>query len=118
MTAGTAIALVLALASTTLLNVAYLRQHDAAAVLPVLTLHRAVYSARLLLSNRRWLAGFAMESGGYLLYAVALALASLAVVQSVSAGGIGVLAFVSSRVSARRLSRRVSGSRRMLRCDA
>src|SRR6266511_3371444 len=41
-----------------------------------------------------------------LLYAAALALASLALVQSVAAGGIGVLAYVSARVMGRRLEAR------------
>jgi hypothetical protein len=104
--AGTAIALVLALASTTLTNLAYLREHDAAAGLPSLSMRRPLHSARLLLTDRRWVLGFAMESGGFLLYAAALALASLALVQSIAAGGIGVLAFVSSRMTRRRLSRR------------
>ena len=36
--------------------------------------------------------GFAMESGGFASYAAALALAPLALVQSIGAGGIGVLA--------------------------
>ena len=105
MTVGTAIALLLALVSTTLTNIAYLREHDAAAALPVLSLRRPLQSARILLSDRSWLLGFAMESGGFLLYAAALALASLALVQSVVAGGIGVLAYVSARVARRRLSR-------------
>jgi hypothetical protein len=47
-----------------------------------------------------------METGGFLLYAAALALASLALVQTVAAGGIGILAYVSARVAGRRLSRR------------
>jgi hypothetical protein len=96
----------LALVSTTLTNIAYLREHDAAAELPVLSLRRPVQSARILLSDRSWLLGFAMESGGFLLYAAALALASLALVQSVAAGGIGVLAYVSAHLARRRLSRR------------
>ena len=51
-----------------------------------------------------------METGGFLLYAAALALASLALVQSIAAGGIGVLAFVSSRMTGRGLgSRRRTG---------
>jgi hypothetical protein len=100
----TAIALPLALASTTLTNIAYLREHDAAADLPVLSLRRPLHSAHLLLSDRSWLVGFAMESGGFVLYAAALALASLALVQSVAAGGIGVLAFVSARMARRPLS--------------
>jgi MFS family permease len=69
-------------------------------------MRRPLHSARLLLTDRRWMAGFAMEAGGFVLYAVALGLASLALVQSIAAGGIGVLAFVSSRMSGRHLSRR------------
>jgi hypothetical protein len=103
---STIVALGLALASTVLINLAYLREHDAAAALPVLSIRRPLQSARLLLSDRSWLLGFAMESAGFLLYAAALALASLALVQSVSAGGIGVLAYVSARVTGRPLSTR------------
>jgi hypothetical protein len=100
---STAIALVLALASTVLINLAYLREHDAAAALPVLTLRRPLHSARALLTDRSWLLGFAMETAGFLLYVAALRLASLALVQSISAGGIGLLAYVSARVTRRRL---------------
>jgi hypothetical protein len=102
----TAIALALAAISTTLTNLAYLREHDAAAKLPCLSMRRPLHSLGLLLRNRSWLLGFAMESSGFLLYAAALSLASLAVVQSIGAGGIGVLAFVSARLSGRRLGRR------------
>jgi hypothetical protein len=102
----TGVALVLALLSTILTNVAYLREHDAAAELPVLCMRRPLQSARVLLGDRTWLSGFALETLGFLLYAVALALASLALVQSIAAGGIGVLAYASARFSRRRLSRR------------
>jgi hypothetical protein len=103
---GTAVGLVLALASTTLTNLAYLREHDAAAELPVLSMRRPLHSARLLLEDRSWMLGFAMESTGFLLYAAALSLASLALVQSVAAGGIGILAFAAARMAHRQLSRR------------
>ena len=105
MHAETAIALLLALASTTLTNVAYLREHDAAAALPALSLRRPLHSAQALLTDRSWLVGFALESGGFALYVVALALAPLTLVQSVSAGGIGILAFVSARMRRQRLGR-------------
>ena len=105
MSAQTAIALVLALASTTLTNVAYLRQHDAAAALPTLSLRRPLHSAHALLTDRSWLFGFGLEIGGFTLYVAALALAPLALVQSVAAGGIGILAFASARMSRRRLGR-------------
>src|SRR5262249_1585830 len=71
-----------------------------------LSLRRPLQSARILISDRSWMLGFAMETSGFLLYAAALALASLALVQSVVAGGIGVLAFASARFSGNRLSRR------------
>lgn len=104
MNASTAVALALALASTVLINLAYLREHEAAADLPALSLRRPLHSAQVLLTDRSWLLGFAMESAGFLLYVVALALASLALVQSVAAGGIGVLAYVSARFAGRDLA--------------
>lgn len=103
---STAVALVLALVSTTLTNIAYLREHDAAAALPVLSMRRPLQSALLLLRDRSWMLGFGMETVGFLLYALALALASLALVQSIAAGGIGVLAYVSARLAGRRLGGR------------
>src|ERR1700746_3597285 len=106
MSTSTAVAIVLAGLSTTMTNVAYLREHDAAAALPVLSMRRPLHSARLLLADRSWLLGFAMETAGFLLYAAALALASLSLVQSINAGGIGVLAYVSARVSGRQLGGR------------
>jgi hypothetical protein len=104
--ADTAIALPLAVGSTTLANLAYLREHDAAAALPALSMRRPVQSLRLLLTNRGWLLGFAMETGGFALYAAALALSSISLVQSIGAGGIGVLAYVSARVTGRPLDLR------------
>jgi hypothetical protein len=103
--AQTAIALLLALASTMLTNIAYLREHDAAAALPALSLRRPLHSAEALLGDRSWLTGFALETAGFALYVAALALAPLTLVQSISAGGIGILAFISARRSRRRLGR-------------
>jgi hypothetical protein len=103
---STAIALVLALASTVLINLAYLREHDAAAALPALSPWHPLQSVRALLTDRDWLLGFAMETTGFLLYVAALKLASLALVQSVAAGGIGLLAYVSARVAKKRLGGR------------
>jgi hypothetical protein len=106
MTPAIAVALVLALGSTALVNVAYLREHAAVSALPALSLRRPLASLRLLLSDRPWLVGFAMETGGFALYVAALALAPLALVQTVGAGGIGLLALGSARMSARTLSAR------------
>ena len=71
----TAVALVLALVSTTLVSLAYLREHTAVGELPQLSPRRPLRSLRLLLASRAWLVGFAMESGGFALYVAALALA-------------------------------------------
>jgi hypothetical protein len=107
--AETTTGLVLALSSSILINLAYLREHDAAAELPVLSMRRPIQSARLLLGDSSWLLGFAMETGGFLLYVAALVLAPLSLVQSISAGGIGVLAFASARIARRPLTRRELG---------
>ena len=106
MDVATAIAIQLEAVSTTLANLAYLREHDAAAALPALSMRRPIHSLHLLLADRSWLVGFGMETGGFGMYAAALALAPLALVQSIGAGGIGVLAYVSARVSGHRLEPR------------
>jgi hypothetical protein len=103
MRAATVAALLLALLSAALAGLAYSREHDAAAKLPVLSLRRPLQSLVLLLGDRSWLIGFTLESGGFALYAAALALGSLALVQSAAAGGVGVLAYVSARASGRTL---------------
>ena len=96
---------VLAFASAVVINLAYLREHAAASRLPTLSFRRPVYSVGLLLRDKPWLLGWAMESGGFALYVAALALAPLSLVQAIGAGGIGVLAFVSARRARRRLTR-------------
>jgi drug/metabolite transporter (DMT)-like permease len=104
-----AIALLLAFGSTLLVNLAYLREHGAASALPPLSLRRPLRFLRLLLGDRRWVSAFAMECAGFALYVAALALAPLALVQSVGAGGIGLLAFGSARLRRRALSPRELG---------
>ncbi len=99
-----AVGLALALVSTTLVNLAYVREHDAVRELPPLSLSRPVRSLQLLLASRGWLTAFAMESGGFILYVIALRLAPLALVQSITAGGIGVLAIATARLGHRALT--------------
>jgi hypothetical protein len=103
---GLTVGLALAAISTTLTNIAYLREHDAAAAVAGLSFRRPLQSLRLLVTDRNWMFGFAMESCGFASYAAALALAPLALVQSIGAGGIGVLAYFSARLGGRRLRRR------------
>jgi hypothetical protein len=47
-----------------------------------------------------------METAGFMLYAAALALGPLALVQSVAAGGVGILTYATARFERRRLTRR------------
>ena len=103
MTHQIVIALIITLASALALNWGYVREHEAANTLPPLSIRRPLCTARLLLASPRWLVGFAAEMIGWGLFVVALALAPLALVQAVSAGGIGILAALVSRFSIARL---------------
>jgi hypothetical protein len=106
MTAQVGLALLLTVASACLINWGYLAEHAAASMLPPLQAGRPLRSLRLLLGSRRWLLGFASESAGFSLYVVAVALAPLALVQAVSAGGIGILALLVARTTRTRLQPR------------
>jgi hypothetical protein len=100
------LALVLTLASACALNWGYLREHRAASTLPPLSVKRPTASLRLLVGNSDWLIGFLWETLGFGLYVAALALAPLALVQAVAAGGIGVLALLAARVGGESLGSR------------
>jgi hypothetical protein len=106
MSPDTGFALLLTLISACAVNWGYVTEHRAAAGLPPLSPRRPLGSLVLLLRSRLWLLGFASESAGFALYVVALALAPLALVQAVAAGGIGVLALLVSHTTGRRLEAR------------
>lgn len=100
------LAILLTFVSAVAINWAWIREHDAAASLPPLSVRRPRESLTRLLTCRSWITGFAAESGGFLCFVGALTLAPLALVQSLSAGGIAILAFLSSRLARMRLQRR------------
>ncbi len=100
------LALLLSLGSAFAINWGYLAQHGVAQELPPLSARHPVHSLRLLFSNLRWLVGFFVGIGGWVLYVVALKLAPLSLVQAVSAGGIGLLALLIWKTTGTRLSRR------------
>ena len=100
------VGLVLSLVSAVAISWAYTREHEAATRLPLLSVKTPLASARALARSRGWLVGFAFESGGWIVYLVALRLAPLALVQTVGAAGIAVLALVQSGGHLGRLSRR------------
>lgn len=91
--------LALSLASATALSWGFVVQHGAAASLPALTLRRPLWSLAQLFGARRWLFGFLLGIAGWVLYVGALALAPLALVQAVSAGGIALIATLSGPLS-------------------
>jgi hypothetical protein len=102
MTAALLGGLALALASAGALNWGYFAQHQAAVRLPRLSLRRPIRSLVVLFVDRRWLAGFLVGIGGWVLYVVALKLAPLSLVQATSAGGIGLLALLAWRATGTR----------------
>jgi hypothetical protein len=106
MTAQVGGALAITLLSAIAQNWGYLREHEAARDLPSLSIRRPWQTVRLLLGSRAWLIGFLAEMTGWGLFVVALALAPLALVQAVSAGGVGILAGLVTHFSPSRLSAR------------
>jgi hypothetical protein len=102
MTAALLGGLALALASAGALNWGYFAQHQAAVRLPKLSLRRPIRSLVVLFVDRRWLAGFLVGIGGWVLYVAALKLAPLSLVQATSAGGIGLLALLAWRATGTR----------------
>ena len=102
MTAALLGGLALALASAGALNWGYFAQHQAAVRLPKLSLRRPIYSLVVLFVDRRWLVGFIVGIGGWVLYVAALKLAPLSLVQATSAGGIGLLALLAWRATGTR----------------
>jgi len=93
-----ALGLVLALAAALALNVGFFVQHGAANAMLSLSVRHPWRSARLLVTNRQWMVGYATGWAGWGLYIAALSLAPLSLVQAVSAGGVGILAFLAHRL--------------------
>src|SRR5436853_612059 len=97
------IGLALSFVSAIAVNWAYTLEHEAARSLSKLSVRRPVSSVRVLVRSRAWLVGFATETAGWLVYIAALRLAPLALVQTIGAGGIAVLALIQSHGHPRRL---------------
>jgi hypothetical protein len=91
------VGLALAFVSALAVNWGYAWENDAADNLPPVFAHRPLAAVRTLFGSKPWRIGFALETSGWLVYIAALRLAPLALVQAVSASGIGVLALVGSR---------------------
>jgi hypothetical protein len=94
-----AFALAVTLVSSGALSFGYLLEHSAVRSLPLLTFRHPIRSVRLLLGTHRWVTGFTIETCGWGLYVLALALAPLSLVQATAAGGVGILAVMQSRMT-------------------
>jgi len=90
--------LALALAAALALNVGFFVQHGATNAMLSLSLRHPLRSTRLLVTNRQWMVGYATGWVGWGIYIAALSLAPLSLVQAVSAGGVGILAFLAHRL--------------------
>ena len=97
-TARLAFGLVLALAAALALNVGFFVQHGATNTMVSLSLRHPVRSARLLVTNRQWMLGYATGWVGWGIYIAALSVAPLSLVQAVAAGGVGVLAALAHQL--------------------
>ena len=104
--ASLVIGLVLALATAAAFNWSWVAQHSITSKLPRLELRRPMWSLKLLFAHRRWLVAFLVGVVGWVFYVVALRLAPLSLVQSVSAGGLGLLGVFAQRASGESLPRR------------
>jgi hypothetical protein len=104
--ASLVIGLVLALATAAAFNWSWVAQHSITSKLPRLELRRPMWSLKLLFAHRRWLVAFLVGIVGWVFYVVALRLAPLSLVQSVSAGGLGLLGVFAQRASGESLPRR------------
>jgi len=104
--ASLVIGLVLALATAAAFNWSWVAQHAITSQLPRLELRRPIWSLKLLFAHRRWLIAFLVGIVGWFFYVLALRLAPLSLVQSVSAGGLGLLGVFAQRASGESLPRR------------
>jgi drug/metabolite transporter (DMT)-like permease len=95
-----------AAAASLALNASYVVQHTALASAPAIRPTRPIATARALLGSPRWLSGAALGYVGLGLNIVALGLAPLALVETIIAAGLVVVALAASRLHGDRPSRR------------
>jgi hypothetical protein len=92
------IGMLLALASAGALNIGFYVQHNAANEMVGFSLRHPIHGLIALFSNGQWLLGYAAGWLGWGLYVAALWCAPLSWVQSVAAGGVGILALLAHRL--------------------
>ena len=104
--ASLVVGLILALVTAAAFNWSWVAQHSITSKLPKLSVRHPWRSYGILFGNRRWLFAFMVGIVGWGLYILALKLAPLSLVQTVSAGGLALLAVLAQRAEGARLPRR------------
>jgi len=104
--ASLVLGLVLALVTAAAFNWSWVAQHSITSQLPKLSIRRPWRSLGLLFGHRRWAFAFMVGVVGWVLYVLALRLAPLSLVQTVSAGGLALLAVLAQRAEGAPLPRR------------
>jgi hypothetical protein len=100
------VGLILALVTAAAFNWSWVAQHSITSRLPKLSILHPWRSLGLLFGHRRWRFAFIVGVGGWALYILALRLAPLSLVQTVSAGGLALLAVLAQREEGAPLPRR------------
>jgi uncharacterized membrane protein len=98
--------LILALVTAAAFNWSWVAQHSITSKLPKLSVRHPWRSYGILFGHRRWLFAFMVGIVGWVLYILALKLAPLSLVQTVSAGGLALLAVLAQRAEGVPLPRR------------
>ena len=106
MDAGMALGLALALSAAFLFNYSYLLQHGALDGGPSIDARHPITTLKALFSDRPWLMGTLAGLVGFVLHAVALALAPLSIVQAFLASGLAFAVPMSVRMAGHQLTRR------------
>jgi hypothetical protein len=99
---GILLALICALAT----NVGFLFKHRGACSAPAVDIRRPLTTARALFASRLFALGMAIASVAWIFHVAAMAVAPLSLVQSVLAGGVVLLAIMAERSFGLRISRR------------
>jgi hypothetical protein len=96
----------LALACAVATNIGFLFKHRGACAAPPVDMRRPVRSARLLFASRLFAIGMAIASMAWIFHVAALSVAPMSLVQSVLAGGVVLLAVMAERIFGMRIGPR------------
>src|SRR5436309_13453030 len=99
---GISLAVLCALAT----NVGFLSNHRGACAAPAVDVRRPIRCARSLFASPLFAIGMVIATGAWIFHVAAMAFAPLALVQSVLAGGVVLLAVMAERLFGLKIGRR------------